>query len=160
MNKEDIIYFSVNNWICGQDYPPIKNIYDWLSDSNSEGFKNNEWCKKNKLCVYWGYIDLSVNYTIAAPKEWIEKNCPELLTDEEYTYKLEHYDYKTKESVIDTYTKKYSDFVYKFNNNEEIICNDLKAINSDKNIKLIDTRILSDPITWIYEEYNKIKYNK
>ena len=49
---------------------------------------------------------------------------------------------------------------YSITDNEEIICNDLKAINSDKNIKLIDTRILSDPITWIYEEYNKIKYNK
>lgn len=29
---------------------------------------------------------MSCNYTISAPREWVEKNCPELLTDEEYTY--------------------------------------------------------------------------
>ena len=47
---------------------------------------SDKWCKKNKLCVYQGAIDMSCNYTVSAPREWVEKNCPELLTDKEYTY--------------------------------------------------------------------------
>ena len=42
---------------------------------------NDEWCKENKLCVYLGIVDMSYNYTVSAPKEWVEKNCPELLTN-------------------------------------------------------------------------------
>lgn len=111
MVKGDIIYFSVNNWFCGEDFPPTPNFYKWISGSNSdECFRNGEWCKKNKLCVYWGYIDMSVNYTVAAPREWVEENCPELLTDGEFTYKIAHY--RGNENIIEDCIKKYSDFVF------------------------------------------------
>ena len=39
-----------------------------------------KWVKQNKLCVEMNTIDMSVSYRITAPKSWVEKNCPELLT--------------------------------------------------------------------------------
>lgn len=83
---EDIIYFSVNNWFCGRDYPPTENFKKWLGNDLKQTFGNDKWAKENKLCIYDGVIDMSQNYTITAPRSWVEKNCPELLTDEEYTY--------------------------------------------------------------------------
>ena len=125
---EEIIYFSVNNWFCGRDYPPTENFKKWLGDDLNQTFKNDEWAKENKLCIYYGYIDMSQNYTIAAPRSWVEKNCPELLTDDEYEYAiitsqpkrnngiLVKLGIKSKFSVKEiktTYKKKYSDFVDK-----------------------------------------------
>ena len=94
---EDIIYFSVNNWFCGRDYPPTENFKKWLGDDINQTFSDDKWAKENKLCIYDGIIDMSRNYTIAAPRSWVEKNCPELLTDKEYTYIVREYD--SKESV-------------------------------------------------------------
>lgn len=94
----DIIYISVNNWFCGRDYPPTENFKKWLGDDLRQMFRSNSWAKENKLCIYCGIIDMSQNYTISAPREWVEKNCPELLTNNEYTY--------------GSYRGKYSDFVY------------------------------------------------
>lgn len=107
MNNEDVVYFSVNNWFCGRDYPNHPNFKKWLGNDLKQSFMNDEWVKENKLCVYAGNIDMSSNYTVTAPRSWVEKNCPELLTDEEYSYDII--------SSIDgrkTYKKKYSDFVF------------------------------------------------
>ena len=81
MSSKDIIYFSVNNWDCGIDYPDTEIFRKWLGEDEDQYFMNDEWCKENKLCVYCGTIDMSCNYTVSAPKEWVEKNCPELLTN-------------------------------------------------------------------------------
>ena len=64
---------------------------------------------------------MSQNYTISASREWVEKNCPELLTDDEYTYITRTGTYK-KKSIFSKdvelvweeieHKKKYSDFVY------------------------------------------------
>ena len=83
---EEIIYFSVNNWFCGRDYPDTENFKKWLGDDLNQTFRDEKWAKENKLCIYYGLVDMSWNYTVAAPKSWVEKNCPELLSDEEYTY--------------------------------------------------------------------------
>ena len=107
--KEEIIYFSVNNWFSGQDYPPTPNFKKWLGNDLKQTFSDDEWAKANKLCIYYGCIDMSSNYTIAAPRSWVEKNCPELLTDEEYTYEL--CSYSSKGERREEYKKKYSDFV-------------------------------------------------
>ena len=82
----DVVYFSVNNWMYGENYPPLDCFKKWLGNDFNQSFRNDEWCKENKLCVYYGMVDMSCNYTISAPREWVEKNCPELLTDDEYTY--------------------------------------------------------------------------
>ena len=120
MDKPDVIYFSVNNWFCGENYPPTENFRKWLGNDLKQSFRNDAWCKENKLCVYYGCVDMSQNYTVSAPREWVEKNCPELLTDEEYTYITRTGTYKKKglfgktelvwENVENK--KKYSDFVY------------------------------------------------
>ena len=92
------IYISVNNWFCGRDYPPLNCFKEWLRDDLNQTFQNDAWAKENKLCIHYGYIDMSQNYTISAPREWVEKNCPELLTDKGYDY--------------DGRKMKYSDFVF------------------------------------------------
>lgn len=115
--NEEIIYFSVNNWFCGRDYPPTKNFKKWLGDDLNQTFRNDDWAKANKLCIYFGVIDMSQNYTIAAPRSWVEMNCPELLTDEEYTYPVRMSDPKESVKQGKTVWKdfeekgKYSDFV-------------------------------------------------
>lgn len=121
MENNDVIYFSVNNWMSGENYPPTENFKKWLSDDFNQSFRNDAWCKENKLCVYYGTVDMSTNYTISAPREWVEKNCPELLTDDEYIYITRTGTYK-KKSIFSKDTelvwedvehkKKYSDFVY------------------------------------------------
>ena len=108
-NMEEIIYFSVNNWFCGSDYPPTENFKKWLGDDLNQTFRDDKWAKENKLCIYFGVIDMSQNYTVAAPRSWVEKNCPELLTDDEYTYVTCFYGkdgWKRQE-----HKAKYSDFV-------------------------------------------------
>lgn len=120
MDSDKVIYFSVNNWFCGRDYPDTPNFRKWLGKDMDQYFADDEWCKKNKLCVYHGTWDMSFNYTVSASREWVEKNCPELLTDDEYTYVTQHGSYKKKglfgksELVWENveHKKKYSDFVY------------------------------------------------
>lgn len=117
--KQDVVYFSVNNWFCGRGYPPLDCFRKWFGNDLNQSFRNDSWCKENKLCVYYGDIDMSQNYTVSAPKDWVEKNCPELLTDDEYTYIIRQSKYKKKlsgeyETIWEDveHKKKYSDFVY------------------------------------------------
>ena len=128
MTNKDVIYFSVNNWFCGENFPPTPNFRKWLGNDFNQSFRNDEWCKENKLCVYYGCVDMSQNYTVSAPREWVEKNCPELLSDEEYTYITRISN--PKESLKQGKTvwedvehkKKYSDFVYDPKDVEEGEC--------------------------------------
>ena len=108
---EEIVYFEINNWFAGRDYPDDEIFSKWINDYQ---FRDDEWCKENKLCVMCGAIDLSINYCVAAPKYWVEEHCPKLLTDDECTYKTitVHWDDKGNQ-ICDTheYTKRYSDFL-------------------------------------------------
>lgn len=119
-NDDKVIYISVNNWFCGRDYPDTPNFRKWMGDDLNQNFQSDKWCKENKLCVYHGVWDMSSNYTISAPREWVLENCPELLTDNEYTYTSkigkpkEMKDGKFEyEWVTEAHTKKYSDFVHR-----------------------------------------------
>lgn len=80
---EEIIYFELDNWFCGRDYPNAEPFISWMGKDYGFCFGNDEWCKENKLCVEAGAIDMSTCFCISAPKSWVEKNCPKLLTDEE-----------------------------------------------------------------------------
>jgi hypothetical protein len=102
----DIVYFELNNWFSGRDYPNEEPFYNWI---NKRQFTNNEWVKDNKLVVVCGSIDMSLNYCITAPKDWVLKNCPDLLSNKSYEYKIIRY-YKDEETTI-TETKKYEDFL-------------------------------------------------
>ena len=76
----DVIYFELNNWFAGRDYPDAEPFLSWLGNDSQLKFLNEDWVKENKLCVSTNNIDMSTTFRITAPKEWVEKNCPELLT--------------------------------------------------------------------------------
>ena len=112
MEQQEIIYFEINNWFCGRDYPPIEPFKTWV---HTNRFSNDAWCKENKLVVMTGPIDMSSNWLIAAPRKWVEDNCPQLLTDEEYEYStfIMHTNKETgkREDIEEKHTKKFSDFL-------------------------------------------------
>lgn len=78
----DIVYFELNNWMPGRNYPNEEPFITWCGDDLNLYFDDEDWVKENKLCVVTELIDMSINWCITAPKEWVEKNCPKLLSDE------------------------------------------------------------------------------
>lgn len=102
----DVIYFELNNWFSGRDYPPDGNLSTWVENGQ---FNNDEWCKENKLCVLSGLIDMSENWCITAPKDWVLSWCPEILRDSEYSYVILRHSINGTERI--EYRAKYSDFV-------------------------------------------------
>ena len=77
---DEIIYFELNDWACGVDYPDAQPFIIWIEDGIVPIFRNERWVKENKLCVRASNVDMSQNFCITATKEWVETNCPELLT--------------------------------------------------------------------------------
>ena len=77
---EEIVYFELNNWFCGRDYPEDEPFIRWLENDCNQQFMDKDWVKENKLCVYWQILDMSINYLITAKKSWVLENCPRLLT--------------------------------------------------------------------------------
>lgn len=111
--KEEIIYLEFNNWFAGRDYPDIPNINEWVGkcdypDYDSPLF-NDEWCKEQKICVAVGSIDMSFNFCITATRSWVEKNCPECLTDDTYTQDF-HRAWGGKEDAVETETYSFKQF--------------------------------------------------
>lgn len=82
--NDNVIYLEFNNWFGGRDYPLVDSISEMI---NRYKFINDEWCRKNKLCVVASVIDMSTNYCITAPLDWVQNNFPEVLTDGEYEYR-------------------------------------------------------------------------
>lgn len=73
---KNIICFEVNDWY---EYP--KYFDEWFhSDKHAKTFlvDLDKYAKENKLCIKVQTIDMAANMTITAPREWVEKNCPEL----------------------------------------------------------------------------------
>lgn len=79
MNKE-IMYFELNNWFPEIHYPYEEPFISWMTNDSNTTIDNEDWIKANKLCVVRTLIDMSSNYCITATKEWVENNCPSLLT--------------------------------------------------------------------------------
>lgn len=76
----DIVYFELNNWFSGRDYPDAEPFISWMRDDLHQRFWDESWVKANRLCVAAGFYDMSQNFLITAPKSWVEEHCPELLT--------------------------------------------------------------------------------
>lgn len=76
----EVIYFELNNWFCGRDYPDAEPFISWMMDDLNQKFRNEDWVKENRLVVVESIVDMSLNYCIAATKEWVQANCPDLLT--------------------------------------------------------------------------------
>lgn len=88
LNKDDkekqtqeIVYFELNNWFADRDYPATEPFISWLRDDFKIRFNNEDWIIANKLCVVKDFIDMSQNFCITATREWVEQNCPTLLTE-------------------------------------------------------------------------------
>ena len=81
MNKE-LVYFELNNWFSGRDYPNAEPFITWCGHDMNLYFSNEEWVKENKLVVVESYVDMSVNWCVTATKDWVLNNCPKLLSDE------------------------------------------------------------------------------
>lgn len=77
--KIEVVYFELNNWFAGRHYPDEEPFLSWMRDDMNQFFLNEDWVKENELCVNAYLIDMSLNYCITAPKEWVLKNCPNLL---------------------------------------------------------------------------------
>lgn len=117
---EDIIYFELNNWFGGSDFPPYEPYETWIKHNK---FCDDEWCKENKLVVKCGIIDMSTNWCIAALKSWVEANCSSLLSDEVFGYIIyQHgWDEETGKAIDKEihYTNSFSQFLrYKDENGE------------------------------------------
>ena len=81
----EVVYFELNNWFAGRDYPDAEPFTTWCGNNNLNlDFSNEDFVKENKLCVVQQVIDMSVNWCITAPKSFVEENCPKLLSDETY----------------------------------------------------------------------------
>lgn len=77
---DEIIYFELNNWFAGVHYPDSEPFLSWMKDDLNTKFRDEEWVKENKLCVVADMIDMSQNFCVTATKEWVNMNCPSLLT--------------------------------------------------------------------------------
>lgn len=78
--EQDVVYFELNNWFAGRDYPDAQPFLMWMNECVPIKFLQQGWVERNKLVVSVTYIDMSVNFCITAPREWVKENCPELLT--------------------------------------------------------------------------------
>mgnify|MGYP006916126605 CR=1 FL=1 len=105
--EDKVIYFELNNWFSGRNYPPCEPIASWV---HRYQFNKDEWCRENKLCVLAGPIDMSQNWCITAPVEWVEENFPQLLTEERYTYQVMSSQAGSTEWKTTDYDKTYNSF--------------------------------------------------
>ena len=44
--NKDVVYFELNNWFSGRDYPNAEPFLTWICENK---FSNDEWLKENKL---------------------------------------------------------------------------------------------------------------
>ena len=80
LNTSDVVYFELNNWFTGRDYPDEEPFIAWMSNDLKIKFRDEKWVKDNQLCVVWGFVDMSQNFCITAKRDWVLQNCPNLLT--------------------------------------------------------------------------------
>ena len=78
-----MVYFELNNWACGKDYPNEEPFLEWMANDLGIKFLDEEWVKENYLIVVASNVDMSVNLCITASEAWVEINCPSLLTNPE-----------------------------------------------------------------------------
>ena len=108
----DIIHLQLNNWFSGRDYPAEEPFIYWITSGK---FCDDKWCKENQLCVNAAYIDTSINWCIAAPREWIETHCPIILSDDSFNYQTQQASWNEELNKLEWKTiqciKWYSDFI-------------------------------------------------
>ena len=76
---KDVVYIELNDWEIDKDYPDYEPVATWVQFLE-DYFLNESWVSENKLVVVWHLLDQSINLCITAPRDWVEANCPEMLT--------------------------------------------------------------------------------
>lgn len=147
---EDIIYFEIDNWFAGRDYPNAQPFLSWMNDDLNLAFANNDWCIENRLCVEAIPIDMSVCFCVAATRSWVEENCPKLLTDEECgsISIISHYDASVGAMVDE---KKYEHCSY-----SKFICKpdkDGEVYGRISDLHFAEYKEENFGVHWNYEEY-------
>ena len=79
--SDDVVHFELNNWFAERDYPHAEPYISWMKDDCNLKLNDDEWAKENKLCVVSQAVDMSVNFCVTASRDWVEKNCPSILTE-------------------------------------------------------------------------------
>ena len=105
----DVVYFELNNWFSGRDYPNTEPFITWCGDDSNLYFDNIDWIKENKLVVVGSLVDMSSNWCITAPKQWVLDNCPDLLSDK--TFELTTTIYKDGKTMEKNNSNSYSSFL-------------------------------------------------
>ena len=82
--KSEIVYFELNNWSAGEDYPNEEPFLTWIGKDTNIYFNDDNWVEENQLCVVVSIIDQSVNFCITSTKDWVEDHCPNLLDYEKF----------------------------------------------------------------------------
>ena len=85
METGEVVYFELNNWFPGRDYPDAEPFVTWCGNDFNLCFNDVDFVIKNKLCVVRQRIDMSVNWCVTEPKSFVLENCPKLLSDETYS---------------------------------------------------------------------------
>ena len=108
--NSDVVYFELNNWFTGRDYPNAEPFITWMNDNK---FSNNSWLKENKLVCVKSYVDMSLNFCITASRDWVEKNCPKLISEDFETYVIITHHWKDGKEIDEknNYTKYYKEFL-------------------------------------------------
>lgn len=77
----EVVYFEMNNWFAERNYPNDEPFRTWMANDLKLTLADSNWVEANHLVVVCHYVDMAVNFMVSAPKEWVEHNCPKLLTD-------------------------------------------------------------------------------
>lgn len=70
------------------NYPNEEPFRAWMKNDLKLYFLDEAWVRANRLCVAVARVDMSTNFCVTAKREWVEENCPQLLT--KYTRFLRH----------------------------------------------------------------------
>lgn len=95
--SEQLVYFELNDWFSGRDYPNEEPFTTWICENR---FDDAEWCRQNRLVVTAGHIDMSRNWCIIAPESWVYDNYPKLLEDHTCTYSIITHSYDTERNKL------------------------------------------------------------
>jgi len=61
----DVVYFELNDWWRGENYPANEKFDTWVGNNRNESwhmyFEDENWVRKNQLCVVAERIDMSAN---------------------------------------------------------------------------------------------------
>ena len=76
----ELIKFWVNDWAPENDFPDEEPFSTWMQeevfcDAVLDGTAD-KYCKANKICAVYDLIDQSVEFSVVAPREWVETVCP------------------------------------------------------------------------------------